>query len=174
MKHPISQTYGLPGALMLGALMLGAGSLAAATAPVTASDNIPDAMQHMVKAPEIDFANLRDPFASYLARVAPQGRTTLHVNQQRLNSHKRTKLEEFDLDALKLVAIFSMGGERVAMVQDTTSKGYIVRRGDYMGKHNGKIEKIDDNTLFLVEQVLNPAGDVIDRQVTLTLKEVNE
>jgi len=67
-----------------------------------------------------------------------------------------------------------MGGERVAMVEDAINKGYIVSRGNYLGKHNGKIEKIDANTIFLVEQVLNPAGDIIDRQVTLTMKEVNE
>ena len=148
--------------------------LLAAPAPATVQADIPDAMQHMVKAPEIDFANLRDPFASYLARVAPQGRTTLRENRMRLNNHKREKLEDYDLDALKLVAIFSMGGERVAMIEDAQHKGYIVRRGSYLGKHNGKIEKIDADTLFLVEQVLNPAGDIIDRQVTLTMKEVNE
>ncbi len=154
-------------------LMLGASQLIAAPAP-TVEDDVPDAMRHLVKAPDIDFANLRDPFASYLARARPQSRTTIHVNQKRLNKRKRETLEAYDLEALKLVAIFSMGGERVAMIEDTISKGYIVRRGNYMGKNSGKIEKIDDNTVFLVEQVLNPAGDIIDRQVTLTMKEVNE
>jgi len=159
---------------LISGLMLGAGQLMAAPAPVVAEDDVPDAMQHMVKAPEIDFANLRDPFASYLARATPHSNTTLHANQMRLSNRKREKLEEYDLDALKLVAIFSMGGERVAMIEDSVSKGYIVRRGNHLGKHNGKIEKIDDSTVFLVEQVLNPAGEIIDRQVTLTMKEVNE
>ncbi len=156
-------------------LLAGTAPLMAAPAPIADNSGIPDAMQHMVKAPEIDFANLRDPFASYLAKATPQGRsTTLQTNKVRLDNRKREKLEAYDLDALKLVAIFSMGGERVAMIEDTLSKGYIVRRGNRMGKHNGKIEKIDDNTVFLVEQILNPAGDIIDRQVTLTMKEVNE
>ena len=147
---------------------------ASATTTTTDSANVPDAMQHMVRAPDINFAELRDPFASYLARVAVQGRSTLLENQRRLTNRNREKLESYDLEALKLVAIFSMGGERVAMVEDTANKGFIVRRGNYMGKHNGKIEKIDDNTVFLVEQILNPAGDIIDRQVTLTMKEVNQ
>jgi len=165
MKYPI---------WLIAGLCLGATPLLAAPSPAPDPADIPDAMQHMVKAPEIDFANLRDPFASYLARVAPQDHSTLLENRMRLNNHKREKLEDYDLDALKLVAIFSMGGERVAMIEDSQQKGYIVRRGSYLGKHNGKIEKIDDNTVFLVEQVLNPAGDIIDRQVTLTMKEVNE
>lgn len=154
-------------------LLLSASQLMAAPSPVVEGD-VPDAMRHLVKAPDIDLASLRDPFTSYLARATPQGRTTIHVNQKRLSNRKREKLEAYDLEALKLVAIFSMGGERVAMIEDTISKGYIVRRGNYLGKHSGKIEKIDDNTVFLVEQVLNPAGDIIDRQVTLTMKEVNE
>jgi len=165
MKYPIGLVAGL---------CLSITPLQAAPTPISDPANIPDAMQHMVKAPEIDFANLRDPFASYLSRVTPQGPSTLHKNQAHLSNHKREKLEDYDLDALKLVAIFSMGGERVAMVEDALNKGYIVRRGNYLGKHNGKIEKIDDSTIFLVEQVLNPAGDIIDRQVTLTMKEVNE
>jgi len=158
---------------LVAGLLSGASTLMAASTPVAAPD-IPDAMQHMVKAPEIDFANLRDPFASYLARATPQSHTTLQASRTRLSNRNHEKLEEYDLDALKLVAIFSMGGERVAMIEDTVNKGYIVRRGNYLGKNSGKIEKIDDSTVFLVEQVINPAGDMIERQVTLTMKEVNE
>jgi len=138
--------------------------------------DLPDAMQHMVKAPDIDFTNLRDPFASYLIRVRPhQNSSATSIEPQaKQDNRKREKLESYDLDTLRLVAIFSMGGERVAMIEDATTKGFIVRRGHYLGKHNGQIEKITDSTLFLVEEVLNPAGDVIDRQVSLTLNEVNE
>ena len=153
--------------------------------PVTAPSafakeaDLPDAMQHMVKAPDIDFSNLRDPFASYLIRVRArnnhQETTVTSIEPQiKRDNREREKLEYYDLDTLRLVAIFSMGGERVAMVEDSTSKGYILRRGNYLGKHNGQIEKITDSTIFLVEEVLNPAGDVIDRQVSLTLNEVNE
>jgi len=137
-------------------------------------ESLTDAMQHLATAPEIDFANLRDPFASYLARITPRGNNTLMENKVRLSSREREPLEHFDLTSLKLVAILSMGGERVAMVEDAASKGYIIRRGNRLGKHNGKIEKITGDTIFLVEQVLDPAGDIIDRQVTLTLNEINE
>jgi len=140
-------------------------------------DAVPDAMGHMVTAPDIDFSNLRDPFASYLIRVRPrnhQETSTASIASPKKDNRKREKLEFYDLDTLRLVAIFSMGGERVAMIEDSTSKGFIVRRGHYLGKHNGQIEKITDSTLFLVEEVLNPAGDAIDRQVSLTLNEVNE
>jgi len=137
-------------------------------------NEIPDAMKHLVKGPDVDIESLRDPFASYLALVASRGRQTLTERQSRLASRDREILETFDLTTLKIVATMRMGEDRVAMIEDGTGKGYIVRRGNYMGKNNGRIEKITDNSLYLVEQIVNPAGDIVDRQVTLTLKEVNQ
>ncbi|ATX81392.1 Tfp pilus assembly protein PilP [Mariprofundus ferrinatatus] len=154
--------------------MTGAFTASAETAAMAEGDAIPDAMSRQVNAPEIDFTNLRDPFSSYLVRMATRGQAALMETQMRLSDRKREKLEEFDLATLRLVAIFKMAGEHVAMVEDSTTKGYIVRRGNYIGQNNGKIEKITDDTIFLVEQVLNPAGEIIDRQVSLTMKEVNE
>ncbi|MFC1542511.1 pilus assembly protein PilP [Pseudomonadota bacterium] len=138
------------------------------------AEAIPDAMQQIVKAPPIDFANLRDPFASYLTLVAQRGRAILNEQRLRFENRERELLENFDLSTLKLVAVYSMGEDRVAMVEDGTGKGHTVRRGNYMGKNNGQIEKIEIDTVYLVEQIINPAGDVVDNQVTLTLKEVNK
>lgn len=150
-------------------LMMGT-SLASA-APKT---DAPDAMRHMVKAPEIDFTNLRDPFESYLNIAATRNKAGLDTQTTRNSNREPEFLESIDLSMLKLVAIFSMSGERVAMVEDSQGKGYVVHRGSYMGKNNGHIEKLTDDTVFLVEQAINPAGDITDRQVTLTMKEVNE
>ena len=134
---------------------------------------IPDAMQHLLKAPEIDFANLRDPFASYLSLVAQRGQAILDERRLRFEDREREILEHFDLSTLKLVGIYSMGENRVAMVEDASGKGHTIRRGNYMGKNNGRVEKIEFDTVYLVEQIINPAGDVVDNQITLTLKEVN-
>lgn len=146
-------------------------------APTTTSEDdielVPDAMQHAVKAPEIDIANLRDPFSSYLALVAQRGRAILDDQRLRLENRERETLEHFDLSTLKLVGVYSMGENRVALIEDSTGRGHTVHRGNYMGKNSGRIEKIDEDTLYLVEQVINPAGDVVDNQVTMTLKEVN-
>ena len=161
-------------AWLIPVLMMGA-SLASASPQ---SDNgeaaVPDAMKHMVKAPEIDFVNLRDPFESYLTLIAARNKAALVKQEIHKSNRKLELLESFDLGSLDLVAIFSMGGERVAMVEDTLGKGYIVRRGNYMGKNNGLIEKLTDDTIFLVEQAVDPAGDITERQVALTMKEVNE
>jgi len=136
-------------------------------------DAIPDAMKSMMKAPKVDYQHLRDPFVSYLVTLSQRGQALLREREARLSNRPREVLENFDLSTLKLVAIYTMGGDRVAMIQDNTGKGYIVRRGNYMGKNNGRIEKIGNNSLYLVEQVLDPAGQITDRQVTLTLNTIN-
>ena len=172
--------------LILALVLLGAVPSLAADAPQSAAgksagtpanpqdeDVIPDAMKRLMKAPDVDYDHLRDPFASYLVTVAERGQAALREREARLSNRPREVLENFDLATLQLVAIFTMGGDRVAMIQDATGKGYIVRRGNYMGQNNGRIEKIDDQNVYLVEQVLNPAGEITDRQVTLTLKDIN-
>ncbi len=164
--------------LMLVGIQMASAEAENTTTPVPGSPEddielVPDAMQHAVKAPEIDIANIRDPFSSYLALVAQRGRALLDDQRLRLENREREVLENFDLSTLKLVGVYSMGEDRVAMIEDNTGRGYTVRRGNYMGKNNGRVEKIDADTLYLVEQVINPAGDVVDNQVTLTLKEVN-
>jgi len=151
--------------------LIWSGVAEAAMKPETA---IPDARQHQVKAPNIDFEHLRDPFASYLKTVAQRGQRLLKAQQSKLQNRKREPLEVFDLSTLTLVAIYKMGSKRVAMVQDSQGKGYTVKQGNYMGKNSGRIEKIDRNTVYLVERMLNTEGQIVDHQVTLTLKEVND
>jgi len=148
-------------------------SVANKTASSQDDDAIPDAMKSMMKAPKVDYQHLRDPFVSYLVTLSERGQALLREREARLSNRPREVLENFDLSTLKLVAIYTMGGDRVAMIQDNTGKGYIVRRGNYMGKNNGRIEKIGNNSLYLVEQVLDPAGQITDRQVTLTLNTIN-
>jgi type IV pilus assembly protein PilP len=165
MKHSI---WLIPVLIMTTSLALAAPKLA------SSETTIPDVMKHMVKPPAIDIANLRDPFESYLTIVAARKKALLVKQTIRKSNRKPEFLESFDLSTLKLVATFNMGSERVAMVEDSRGRGYIVRRGNYMGKNNGRIEKLTEDTIFLLEQIINPAGERLDRQVTLTMKEVNE
>jgi len=152
-------------------MLMWSGLAEAVTPPETP---LPDARKHQIKAPNIDFEHLRDPFASYLKTIAQRGQRLLQAQQSKLKNREREPLEVFDLSTLSLVGIYKMGDKRVAMVQDSQGKGYTVGQGNYMGKNNGRIEKIDNNTLYLVEKMLNIDGQIVDQQVTLTLKEVND
>ncbi len=153
----------------------------AATTPAenteqTDEEVIPDAMSRLMKAPDIDVANIRDPFLSVFEKNRLD-EAERFKNRKRLpaNKRKREPLEAFDLSALKLVATFKKAGhEWVASIQDPSGKSYTIRRGNYMGKRGGRVEKIDGQTVYLVEKVINPAGEIVDHQTTLTLAEVND
>lgn len=150
-----------------------AGSGAAQAAKGQDDKSVPDVMKYIIKGPDIDIETMRDPFVSYLSRIAEQRRQLLLARQAKLGHRKRGKLEHFDLSELKLVAIMKMGKDRVAMVEDNSGKGYLVRRNTYMGKNSGRVIRITDDTVLLVEKVVNPAGDLVDHEVRMTLKEVN-
>jgi len=142
----------------------------------TSGPKIPDAMSRLTKAPDIDLVNIRDPFLSTFEKNRLDEATRLK-NRKRLPTNKRRRevLEQYDLSTLTLVATFKKSGhDWVASVQDSSGKSYTLRRGNYMGKRGGRIEKIDGQTVYLVEQMVNPAGEVVDHQTTLTLSEVND
>jgi len=139
-------------------------------------DMMPDAMSRLMKAPDIDLENIRDPFLSSFDKTKlEEARRFKNRKQLPENKRKREVLEFFDLSALTLVGTYQKQGQDwVASVQDSTGKAYTVRRGNYLGKRGGRIEKIDAQTIYLVEKMINPAGEIVDHQVTLTLAEVND
>lgn len=146
------------------------------TAAENEESEIPDAMSRLMKAPEIDLSSIRDPFLSTFEKNRLD-EAARYKNRKRLPSNKRKRevLEQFDLSTLSLVATFKRAGrDWVASVQDSSGKSYTVRRGNFMGKRGGRVEKIDGQTVYLVEKVINPAGDIVDQQTTLTLAEVND
>ncbi|MDX8408832.1 MAG: pilus assembly protein PilP [Mariprofundales bacterium] len=143
-------------------------------APLIQGGMLPDAMRHLARAPRFDIDTLRDPFASYLAAVAKNNEQVLQRRKANLASRPREALEAFDLSTLHLVAIYSMGGKRVAMLEDSEGKGHVVTVGNYMGKYNGKITAIDANAVHLSEEVMNPAGAVVHKEVLMALIDANE
>jgi len=155
-------------------LAIAEGVETSAPAVANGEDVLPDAMQHLGKGPDINFETMRDPFSSFLAEAAERASRQRLRQKAILASRKREPLETYDLSALNLVAILSMGKDKVAMIEDTTGKGFTVRKGNYLGKNNGHIQKITDDSLTLIERIFNPAGDIVDREVTMTLKEVNQ
>ncbi len=143
-------------------------------APLMQGDMLPDAMRHLAQAPSFDIETLRDPFASYLAAVAKNNEQVLQRRKANLASRPREALEAFDLSALHLVAIYSMGEKRVAMLEDNEGKGHTVNVGNYMGKYNGRITAIDADAVHLLEEVMNPAGEVVHKEVLIALIDASE
>lgn len=80
-------------------------------------------------------------------------------------------LTELELAQFSLVAIVGQGQERLAMLQDKTGKGYIVRTGSFVGKKCGKVVEISPSEGIVVEEpYIDLLGVKRTRRVTLGFK----
>jgi type IV pilus assembly protein PilP len=86
-----------------------------------------------------------------------------------------TPLEKLDLSQLKLVGIVrGIGGPR-ALVEETGGKGYIIKKGTYIGIHSGKVADIFDDKIVIDEEFEDYTGNELDgweRHVTVRKREM--
>ena len=88
----------------------------------------------------------------------------------RPNLHRKKQyLEQFPLDALKLVGEISVGGTTYALIEDPQGLVHRVTKGDYMGQNNGRITAILPGTIELTEIVPSGNGGWIKRPASLSL-----
>jgi type IV pilus assembly protein PilP len=115
-----------------------------------------------VKAPEFtenDFAendHNRDPFRSYASLFTDKGNK---VTRNQLP----VVLPQYSIDELKLVAIVMSGDYPRAMLLDPTGMGWVVKRGDYLGRpdtvHTGGTNGADYQLNWRVDRVRD--GDIV-------------
>ena len=164
--------------------------LAANTGSTTAAPAaaiVPDAGPALAPPPiaRMDFAENdfvesdrnRDPFRTYVATFAPPERQRVAQNQ------RAVVLPQFSIDELKLVAIVTGGDYPRAMVIDPGGKGWVLKRGDFVGRPevvhiggangadyqlNWRVDKVRDGDLvFLREDPAQPGIPPATRVVTL-------
>jgi type IV pilus assembly protein PilP len=116
---------------------------------------------------------LRSPFspdagqsAQSLAAAAAQGGAGPRPDPNR----NREFLEEYPLDALRMVGTLELRGTLFALVRDSDGGVHRVRVGNYMGQNHGKIVDIDDGEIRLTEIVLDTKGVWVSRDASLVLQ----
>lgn len=85
--------------------------------------------------------------------------------------HEITPLEKIGLDDLKLVAIMRITSNRdrwQAVIEDPKGRGYIVRKGTYIGLKSGKVKAINEDAV-IVEEVYKIEGKYKTKLKTLKL-----
>jgi type IV pilus assembly protein PilP len=86
---------------------------------------------------------LRDPFDPAVAVPAPAPREPRELGP----------LEAYGLDTLRMVGTIRADGERVALVRTPDGKLHHVRAGDRLGHHEGRVTRIAEAEIVLVESV---------------------
>jgi type IV pilus assembly protein PilP len=119
----------------------------------------------------------RDPFRTYIATFAPPERQRVARNQ------RAVLLPQFSIDELRLVAIVTGGDFPRAMVIDPGGKGWVLKRGDFIGRPeivhiggangadyqlNWRVDKVrDGDVVFLREDPAQPGIPPATRVVSL-------
>lgn len=99
----------------------------------------------------------RDPFRSYASIFAPSENKRVAQNQ------RAVVLGQYSIDELRLVAIVTGGEYPRAMVLDPNNKGWVIKRGDFVGRpevvHTGGANGADYQLNWRVDKVRD--GDVV-------------
>ncbi len=87
-----------------------------------------------------------------------------------LNRNKEP-LEEFPIDALRLVGMVVFGGKTYAMVKAPDSVIHRVSNGDHLGQNYGRINKVTEAEVSLTEIIPDGFGGFTERAASLAATE---
>ncbi len=113
------------------------------------------------------FAPLFQPVAETVVRASNKIKTVRDIRMPRL-----TPLEKLDLSQLKLTGVLKMptAQRSIAMVEEATGKGHVVKKGPYIGVHSGRVVEITSDRVLIEEEVENYMGDIVVRKRELKLQ----
>lgn len=83
---------------------------------------------------------------------------------------KLTPLEKLDISQLTLTAIIQGQQRNVAMVQESTGKGHVIKKGTYLGINSGRVVEITKNAVVIEEEVEDLLGKIIVRKREMKLQ----
>ncbi len=81
----------------------------------------------------------------------------------------QTPLERIEISQLKLVGIILASSGNRALVEETSGKGYVIKKGTYIGTNSGKVVKINKETVIVEEEFEDVFGKSATRQREIKL-----
>ena len=116
--------------------------------------------------------NLRDPFRP--AAKAPAPTASAHGSKSKLRPNidrNREALEQYSLDALKMVGSLNKDKDKWAIVKTSDGLIFRVKAGNHIGKNFGEITRITDKQVDITEIISDGLGSWIERQATLKISQ---
>ena len=107
-----------------------------------------------------------DPFYPFIskANAIRKSEDTIVVDDKEL-----TGLQLFEPGQLKLVAVVATPNGPIGMAEDVAGKGYVLHEGVPIGQR-GRITKIDNGQVFILETALTRAGRTITKEIVMRLR----
>lgn len=112
---------------------------------------------------EYDATDKRDPFRSFV-----------EDQDDRLAKTERGPLEQFDLSQLTVVAVV-WGTERPrALVEDPSGRGYVVQVGTPIGKNDGLVTGIGDESVKVRETYVDYLGAQTSKEIEMRTRSTTQ
>ena len=117
-------------------------------------------------------STFRDPFKMFdhESSVAVTDHKITALLAEHENRNKET-LEQYPLDTLKFVGQLERADNKWAIVTSPDNVVHRVKVGNYMGNNYGKIVKVDEEKIYIIEIIPDGMGGWIEREAALSLME---
>jgi type IV pilus assembly protein PilP len=113
-----------------------------------------------------------DPFENPFREQAPEP-TAPEAEQEDPNKPERirqTPLERIDLSQLTLVGVIKFPSGYKAIVEEQSGKGYVIKKGTYIGTNYGQVTEIQNDRIMIQEKVKDYLGKYKDQTSQLKLQ----
>ncbi len=108
-----------------------------------------------------------DPFEPLLKDDAEKSVTMAKSRKKR---KPQTPLERVAISQLKLSAIMRSSKGNSAIVEDATGKGYVIRKGTYIGLNSGQVTRISSSSVLIEEEIEDVSGEFRVQNTELKLQ----
>ncbi len=111
-----------------------------------------------------------DPFEPLFKDEKVQAQPVVSKSRKRKRRIPQTPLERISLAQLKVSAIIRSPRGNRALVEDATGKGYVIRKGTYIGLNAGKVVAILKDKVIIEEETENLLGEFTIQKRELKLQ----
>lgn len=115
---------------------------------------------------------LRDPFTPPVFAYTPSRPTQAGSSGITPDFDRpREPLEEYPLDSLRMVGTLEQDQDSWALVLDTEETIHRVQHGNYLGQNHGKIVRVSEFEVELMEIIPDGLGGWMERQASIAISE---
>jgi type IV pilus assembly protein PilP len=130
-----------------------------ATGPETVVDPV-SGVEQLASDYRYDPYGKRDPFRSFIWDRPDRMEQAAEAGP----------LEQFDLSQLEVVAVVWRTGNARALVQDPSGESYIIGQGASVGKNQGRVLSIDDNSVVVKEIYVDYLGQETTKDIEMRMR----
>ena len=105
----------------------------------------------------------RDPFRSFVLDRSAE-----------LAEEERGPLEQFDLAQLTVVAVVWGTDRARAMIEDPSGRGYVIQEGTPIGKNDGYVTQITDNSVTVLETYVDYLGESTQKSIEMRVRQTTQ